>query len=574
MPRLMRSFVAAVVLLTPVILLAQEKAAEKADKPAESGPPAGTWKVYLPLLGKEGTGSQARYLVKFSQKDGKWSGSILSAAEGWPKATIEKVSVADKGIRFVIQIGKLSIACEAKPAKDGKASTLYGLGTIRNRPSPMELEPTTATSLEPLAQLEERFAKEPLGVPLIAMGLNLMGTSEARKLDPKLVRSYAEKVVKSAGLYGPSFQRDASLDVARTLIEEVGYEKIGLEYARRAEKTLDAKESATAQKRVLDVLVQALEKTKREEEVKTVQARLATLDFRIKPKAFAGRKAKSDRVVLVELFTGAQCPPCIAADLAFDAVGKSFKPTEVVLLQYHVHVPGPDPLTSPASMARRDFYDEAAKAAPSIVFSGRPVAVGGGTREAAPEKYDDYLEAIDPILETPAGASLSLSASRTGSKISIVAKVDKLTEVGDDIRLRVALVEETVHYKGRNGVPVHHQVVRAMPGGADGTKLGKKTFEKTFAVDVTEVRKELAEYLEKFDKKNPFPNKERPLELKKLRVVAFVQSDKSGEVLQAVQADIKEEAKKDEPKEEEAKKEEKKKDEPKKKEKPKKDEDD
>jgi hypothetical protein len=541
----MRSFVAAIVLLTPVILLAQEKA----DKPPESGPPAGTWKVYMPFLGEEGTGSQARYLVKFSQKDGKWSGTVVSAAKGWPKATVEKVSVSDKGVGFVMKIGALPIACEVKPAKDGKASTLYGLATVRKRPTPIEMEPTTTASLDPVALLEERFAKEPPGHALIPMGLNLLGQSEARKLDPKLVKSYAEKVAKSAGLYGPSFQRDALLDVARTLNEEAGYEKIGLEYARRAEKTLDAKESPSAQKRVLDVLVQSLEKTKRDEEVKTVQARLATLDFRIKPKAFAGRKAKSDRVVLVELFTGAQCPPCVAADLAFDALGKSYKPSEVVLLQYHMHVPGPDPLTSPASVGRQGFYEDAIKGAPSMFFSGRPIAAGGGTREDAPEKYDEYLEAIDPILETPSGASLSLTATRAGPKLRIDAKVDKLTEVGDDIRLRVALVEETVHYKGRNGVPVHHQVVRAMPGGAEGTKLGKKTFEKTYDIDITAVRKELTEYLDQFEKKTPFPTKDRPLELKKLRVVAFVQSDKTGEVFQAVQVDIKEEAKKkDEPK--------------------------
>ena len=553
MPRLMRTFVAAVVLLTPVVLLAQEKA----DKVAESGPPAGAWKLYLPFLGEEGTGNQPRYVVKFSQKDGKWSGSVASVAQGWPKAMVEKVVVADKEVRFVLQIGKMAIACEAKPMKDGKASNLYGTATIRKRPSTLELEPT---SLDPFVVLEARFAKEPPGHAVVPMGLNLLGQSETKKLDPKLVRSFADKIVKSAGLYGPSFQRDALLDVARTLNEEAGYEKIGLEYARRAEKTLDAKESPSAQKRVLDVFVQSLEKTKREEEVKTVQARLATLDFRIKPKTFAGRKAKSDRVVLVELFTGAQCPPCVAADLAFDALGKSYKPSEVVLLQYHMHVPAPDPLTSPASVARQGFYEEGVKGAPSIFFSGRGIAGGGGTREDAPEKYDEYLEAIDPMLETPAGASLSLTATRTGPKLSIVAKVDKLTEVGDDIRLRIALVEETVHYKGRNNVPVHHQVVRAMPGGADGTKLGKKTFEKTFDIDITAVRKELTEYLDQFEKKMPFPTKDRPLELKKLRVVAFVQSEKTGEVLQAVQADIKEvEAKKEEPK---------------KKEQPKKDEDD
>ena len=36
-----------------------------------------------------------------------------------------------------------------------------------------------------------------------------------------------------------------------------------------------------------------------------------------------------------------------------------------------------------------------------------------------------------------------------------------------------------------------------------------------------------------------FPNKERPMELKNLKVIAFVQNDDDGEVLQAVQVDVK-----------------------------------
>ena len=55
--------------------------------------------------------------------------------------------------------------------------------------------------------------------------------------------------------------------------------------------------------------------------------------------------------VLVELFTGAECPPCVAADLAFDALGKTYKPTDVVLLEYHLHIPGPDALTNPVKGA-------------------------------------------------------------------------------------------------------------------------------------------------------------------------------------------------------------------------------
>jgi hypothetical protein len=43
---------------------------------------------------------------------------------------------------------------------------------------------------------------------------------------------------------------------------------------------------------------------------------------------FAGRRdPDGDRVVLVELFTGAQCGPCIPADIAFDALIAGYKPT-------------------------------------------------------------------------------------------------------------------------------------------------------------------------------------------------------------------------------------------------------
>ena len=59
-------------------------------------------------------------------------------------------------------------------------------------------------------------------------------------------------------------------------------------------------------------------------------------------------------MALVELFTGAQCPPCVAADIAFDAEAvKSYKAADVVLLQYHLHIPGPDPLTNADSEKRQ-----------------------------------------------------------------------------------------------------------------------------------------------------------------------------------------------------------------------------
>ncbi len=109
----------------------------------------------------------------------------------------------------------------------------------------------------------------------------------------------------------------------------------------------------------------------------------------------------------------------------------------------------------------------------------------------------------------------------------------------EGLRVRVALAEEKVAYTGANKVAEHVNVVRAFAGGPEGEKVAKdKAFTKTLTVDLDAVRKELREDLDKKGKETPFPNKERPLDLKKLRIVAFVQNDATREVLQAIQVEV------------------------------------
>ena len=56
---------------------------------------------------------------------------------------------------------------------------------------------------------------------------------------------------------------------------------------------------------------------------------------------------RSDRIVLAEVFTGSGCPPCVAADLAFESAMNRYAPGELAVLMYHLHVPRPDPMTNP-----------------------------------------------------------------------------------------------------------------------------------------------------------------------------------------------------------------------------------
>lgn len=504
------------------------------DAPA---PPAGAWKLLLPMV--QDAGKQPIWLLSFEKKGDAWSGKVIDTAARWPKGTLKNIVVAKNVFRFTVETPRFVVPCELTLPTDGKGDVLRGTTAIRKNVMPVELVRTTIASLDAYDLIKEDLAKAPLGAEAVRMALTLLSKAEENKAKPAEARAWAEKAVRSAELYGPAWQRDIILMVAEVLTEDQkGFESIALQYARRAERLLEGKEPPAAQKKVLSVLAAALEKTGKADEAKETLAKIKKLDFRIRPKAFAGRKGKSDRAVLVELFTGAQCPPCVAADLAFDALAKTYRPGEVVLLQYHVHVPGPDPLTNPDSEARMGFYEKV-EGTPTILFNGRPAAGGGGEADDAAEKYEEYQEVINPLLEQEAEAKIALTATRKADKVSITADVTDAKKTGDDVRLRIVLVEKEVAYKGKNGLPTHHYVVRHMPGGDGGTVVKDKAQKGKWTVDLADVKKKLGEYLEKSNAKRPFPDKERPMELKDLKVVAFIQDDRTNDVLQAAMVDVK-----------------------------------
>jgi hypothetical protein len=257
------------------------------------------------------------------------------------------------------------------------------------------------------------------------------------------------------------------------------------------------------------------------------------------PAEFKGRDNKTDQVVLVELFTGAECPPCVAVDLAFDALEKTYKPSEVIFLQYHLHIPRPDPLCNADAEARAKSYE--IRGTPSIFFNGKKDGGSGGTDPAqAKRKYDGYRKGIDASFDKNAPVKLTVNATAKGEEIAIKANVAGLEKPGEKVTLRLALVEDRVRYTGGNGLRYHHSVVRAMPGGAKGLALTKATAEQTATVKLDELRKSLDKYLADYEKENDETFAAKPLGLKNLRVVAFVQNDETGEVLQAAQAEIKE----------------------------------
>src|SRR5205814_2318568 len=103
------------------------------------------------------------------------------------------------------------------------------------------------------------------------------------------------------------------------------------------------------------------------------------------------------------------------------------------------------------------------------------------------------------------------------------------------------LVEETVRYVGGNKLRLHHQVVRAFPGGVDGVAVKEAQLKHTVGIDLNDLRKQLNTYLDDYaanNPKRPFPNANRPMRFNDLRVIALVQDDATGEILQAAQAEV------------------------------------
>jgi hypothetical protein len=157
---------------------------------------------------------------------------------------------------------------------------------------------------------------------------------------------------------------------------------------------------------------------------------------------------------------------------------------------------------------------------------------------ASENKFNQYREMVDPLLEKTTPVKVGGTATRSGDKVQIAVSVDGL-ESTEDLKLRLLVVEDTVKYVGGNRIRFHHHVVRAMPGGAAGVAITDKSMKHTATVNLSEVRKSLTKYLDDFGaNERPFPKPDRPLEMKELKVIALVQSDKTAEILQAVQIDV------------------------------------
>jgi len=275
----------------------------------------------------------------------------------------------------------------------------------------------------------------------------------------------------------------------------------------------------------------------------------------LEPAPWRPTPARTSRIVLSELFTGSACPPCVAADLALDAAMERYPAADMATLVYHVHIPGPDPMTTAASAARKEYYKDYVLGVPTFIVDGAMARLGGGGRDNAGITYGNYASVIDADMNDAPEATLAIKTQTKNGKVAITTAISNLAaqyKEAKGLTLHVVLAEQELRFTGENGMRFHPLVVRAMAGGdKPGIPVtmdasGKLSLDTTF--DLSAIPTDITSSLEAEIKKRRgnetagntpavYKAESHPytdVDPTKLIVVAFLQ-DADKHVLQAVQ---------------------------------------
>lgn len=284
----------------------------------------------------------------------------------------------------------------------------------------------------------------------------------------------------------------------------------------------------------------------------------ATLDKKYKsafpppihPEPYKPTAARTSRLVLAEVFTGAGCPPCVSVDLGFDGALERYPRKDVAVLMYHMHIPAPDPLTNQWSDTRGKWY--AITGVPNFAVDGEKDNRGGGGRENTKSSYDRIVAKLDKALETAPEAELQLNATLDGNSVRVKATPSKVKDGKEKVQLQIVLVEELLTYSGENGIRFHPMVVRSVANMEVAAKAVPAATPPThgfpvdranpapaeYAFDLAKISADMKTYLDDYEAngrhgKIQFSKKPVQMQTSSLSVVAFLQEEQSKKVLQS-----------------------------------------
>ncbi len=256
-------------------------------------------------------------------------------------------------------------------------------------------------------------------------------------------------------------------------------------------------------------------------------------------------KSKNNgKVLLAELFTGAECGPCQGADVAFDNLTEYYPRTNLAILEYHLHIPGPDPMTNPDTWKRYVFYG-ANFGTPTAIFEGKEQITGGGPRFLAANRFNLYKHTLSKYESDKPAIVLSGNAKTKGENINVQVNLKGKVKDPKDV-IHVALVEKSVSYTGSNTIDKHRFVVRNLLFSDKGSSITSNKITGTF--EVNKIEEGLKSYLDDPTKQPSWrpgfgtPTwRARPdkLDRKNLAVVAWIQNPDTKEILNSIFIDVK-----------------------------------
>ncbi|MBY0457492.1 MAG: hypothetical protein K2V38_09165, partial [Gemmataceae bacterium] len=184
-------------------------AAAQLTRAADPAPPAGNWKLTVPV----GNGDETTMLIGLSEKEGKWAAEYLGAADELRvKLTVTSVTVSGDAVRFTIGTKDREIVSFDGTLSKDKKKLNGSMAVVGGRLQLTTLYPTKLTKLDdPFALARETVAQTDDGPELFPAAFAVLGKAGEKKVPADEVRGIVERLNKAAATFGPRWERETNL---------------------------------------------------------------------------------------------------------------------------------------------------------------------------------------------------------------------------------------------------------------------------------------------------------------------------------------------------------------------------
>lgn len=227
----------------------------------------------------------------------------------------------------------------------------------------------------------------------------------------------------------------------------------------------------------------------------------------------AGVFAQTQRMVLLEHFTQASCPPCAT----YNPLVKQYfdnTTTNATAIKYQTSWPGTDPMNAhnPADVQARVTY-YGVSGVPNVVIDGNYAQGNPGSLFAGGQSSD-----MDTRATIPSDFDITVTHQFTGSAVNVTAVITATNAVTNaNLKAHVVVVEKEIIFAnppGSNGETEFYNVMKAMLPTSAGTDLGD-----VWSNGTTEVLQESWTAANVYD-------------VSQLAAIVFVQDDVTKEIMQ------------------------------------------